>query len=248
MALFFNSKQVEKSLSSTRRVLLGRFQKTVDFKFKNIMLLDKAFYHRSFANEVSLPSDNNERLEFLGDSVLALITASFIYKKFEKKAEGDLAKIKSVVVSEETLSRIALLVGIDKCLCLGRGEEQSGGRAKKALLADAMEAVIGAMYLDGGYKATEKAILPLLEPEIFKVNRNQHKKDYKTLLQELYQKEHQQCPRYSVIDKSGPAHNQVFTVTVTLGHTVYGPAQGKNKKEAEQGVARIAWERLTLEK
>ena len=175
-------------ISSSRKTTLNHFQKKLFIRFKNISLLDLAFHHRSFANESGLHNMNNERLEFLGDSVLGMVVATYLYENMQDHPEGDLAKIKSVVVSEITLSEIALRIGIDSCLSLGKGEEHSGGRSKKAILADAMEAVFGAYYLDSGFKEVEKLILELLIPEIQKVWENRHHKDFKTLLQEYFQK------------------------------------------------------------
>ncbi len=234
----------KRNLSQKRLQLLTTFQKDIRIRFKNIELLDTAFHHRSFSNEVSNITGNNERLEFLGDSVLALAVANFLYATYKNEPEGILTKIKSVVVSEATLSTIALNIGIDKCLSLGRGEEKSGGRAKKAILADAFEAVLGAYYLDSGLKEAENLVIFLLKGEIEKVHLNKHIKDYKTLLQEYYQKKNKSVPVYSLITKSGPEHDQTFSVSVALGATSYGPCIGKTKKDAEQAAAKFAWEKI----
>lgn len=155
--------------------------------------------------------------------------------------EGDLAKIKSNVVSEQTLAPIAKnKMHIDKYLVLGKGEELSGGREKKAILADAVEAVIGALYLDSGYDAAEKLVLELIVPEIRKVQQDKGSKDWKSLLQEFYQKKYKSCPTYELVKKSGPDHDRTFWVTVHLGDVAYGPEKGKNKKEAEQTAAQAA--------
>ena len=236
--------KADSSLSSQRKALLAEFQKKAGIKFKNQHLLDNAFYHRSFVNETAGNAVNNERLEFLGDAVLGMTAASYLYRVLDDKPEGELTKIKSFIVSETSLSEIALNIGVEKCLCLGKGEEHSGGRGKKAILADAMEAVFGAYYLDSGFKAVEKFILDLLIPQIQKVRENRHQKDYKTLLQEFYQKKYKQCPRYELVSRSGPDHDRIFSVSVRLGDEVYGPKDGKSKKEAEQAAARCAWEML----
>ncbi len=238
--------QYKKKLSKGRTAILEKFQKTVHIRFKNIELLDTAFHHRSFSNEIANVTGNNERLEFLGDAVLGVIVANYLYTTLEKEAEGELAKVKSVVVSEATLSKIALEIGIDKCLSLGKGEEKSGGRQKKAILADALEAVIGAFYLDSGLKEVEKFVVFLLSDEIKSVHENSHVKDYKTLLQEYYQKKHKTVPQYRMDKKTGPDHDQTFWVSVLLGGTTYGPTSGKSKKEAEQAAARFAWEKLSI--
>lgn len=229
-------------LSAERKKALWQFCKHLSIRFSDYALLDLAFCHRSHANEdVRHRHVNNERLEFLGDSVLGMATAAFLYADMADNPEGDLARIKSAVVSEQTLAPIAVAMGIDKMLVLGRGEEMSGGRQKKAILADAVEAVIGAYYLDAGYAAAEKLVLSLIVPEIRKVQENRGAKDYKTILQEFYQKKCKLCPVYELVRKTGPDHDQTFWVTVHLGNTTYGPAQGKNKKAAEQHAAQLAY-------
>ncbi len=232
------------SLSSNRKKDLISFQKNLNIKFSDINLLDLAFHHRSYANEHGNHLDNNERLEFLGDSVLGIAVADYLYKTMKDHPEGDLAKIKSVVVSEMTLSEIAVNIGIQKMLLLGKGEENSGGRTKKALLADATEAVFGAYYLDSGFKVAEKLILKLLVPEIEKVWENKHHKDFKTLLQEYYQKKCKECPVYKLDKITGPDHERVFWVSVSLGDKVFGPEKGSSKKEAEQAAAKCAWDSI----
>lgn len=238
-------------ISSNRKSLLCKFQKDVGIRFKDLNLLDLAFHHRSFNNESVKKNlshtQNNERLEFLGDAVLGMVTASLLYNNLVEQPEGELARIKSVVVSEMILSQIALNIGVDKCLVLGRGEELSGGRTKKAILADAMEAIIGAFYLDSGYREAEKFVLKFITNEVEKVINNRHQKDYKTLLQEWFQKKYKKCPRYELVDTFGPDHNREFLVQVRLEDKVFGPTKGKNKKEAEQAVAKLAWSALCNE-
>lgn len=227
----------DNALTTERKTQLHAFCKKVDIKFKDINLLDQAFHHRSVTNEKK-HMQNNERLEFLGDSVLGIVTAAFLYKSLDNP-EGDLAKIKSAVVSEKALAPIALSLGIDKLLVLGHGEEVSGGRTKPAILADCMEAIIGAYYLDSGYKAAEKYVLSFIEPEILKVCSN-GLKDFKTLLQEKYQRSHKQIPKYELLKVSGPDHEQIFEVVVHLGDQVFGPTKATSKKEAEQLAAQEA--------
>ncbi|MDR1748378.1 MAG: ribonuclease III [Spirochaetaceae bacterium] len=224
--------------------MLSVFQRNAGIRFKDISLLDLAFHHRSFSNESQEARVNNERLEFLGDAVLGMVVASCLYKDMSGHSEGDLARVKSVVVSENTLSEIAITLGIDSCLVLGKGEELSGGRQKKAILADAIEAVIGAYYLDSGYRLVDRFVLKLITPEIVKVQENRHRRDYKTLLQEYYQKRHKSCPKYELVRKTGPDHDRTFWVEVKLGETRYGPASGKNKKQAEQSAAKLAWDSI----
>lgn len=231
-----------KNLSAERKARLASFCRALSIHFSDIELLDLAFHHSSCSGNGREESrGNNERLEFLGDSVLGMATAAFLYESLKDNPEGDLAKIKSVVVSEQTLAPIAVKMGIDDMLLLGKGEELSGGRHKKAILADAVEAVIGAYYLDSGYNAAEKFVLSFIVPEIRKVLDNRGVKDYKTILQEFHQKKYKTCPVYELVKESGPDHDRTFWVTVHLKNTSYGPESGKNKKEAEQNVARRAW-------
>lgn len=231
------------AISPERKKLLIQFCKQRNLKFKDLNLLNLAFHHRSFTNENNVKKlYNNERLEFLGDSVLGLSTADFLYQDMSlNHQEGDLAKIKAAVVSEKSLAPIAIRFGIDKLLVLGHGEEVSGGREKPAILADCMEAIIGAYYLDQGYEEAKKYVLSFIEPEIRKVQKNGGK-DYKTLLQELYQKMCKKVPVYELISVTGPDHAQVFSVSVHLDNVTYGPARGKSKKDAEQQAAQMAYD------
>jgi len=199
--------------------------------------------HRSVSNEIG-SKVNNERLEFLGDSVLGAVCATLLYQKYSEKNEGELAKIKSVVVSEDILSEIALRLQIDKILLLGKGEELSGGRTKKAILADAAEALIGALYVDSGYKTAFDFVSRCITPEINRVTGENYHKDYKSLLQEYCQKFFHCYPEYCIIKRSGPEHDRTFWMEVRVGETVYGTGTGRNKKSAEQEAARVAYEAL----
>ena len=225
-------------MDKKRKEQLNLFCKKVKIRFKDLELLDLAFHHRSITNEKKHVK-NNERLEFLGDSVLGIVTAAYLYKSFENSPEGDLAKIKSAVVSEKALAPVAIELGIDKLLVLGKGEEATGGRTKPAILADCMEAIIGAYYLDSGYKNAEKYVLEFIIPQIDRAV-SDGIKDYKTQLQELYQKKTKKVPVYKLVEKTGPAHDQTFVVTVNLGEKLFGPAHAKTKKDAEQAAAKIA--------
>lgn len=234
-------------LEKQRKQELLAFQKKAGCKFKNIYLLDTAFHHRSFFNEHSDSPVNNERLEFLGDSVLGMIVAAELYLAHPDKPEGDLAKIKAAVVSEDSLFPIALNLTIDRYLMLGHGEEMSGGRKKKALLADALEALIGALYLDSGFKTVQQFVLRIIKPQLQLVEENKHQyRDYKSLLQEYVQKKYRIIPKYVLVETHGPDHDRVFQVKVVIKDTEYEPALGKSKKEAEQAAAEAAWKVLCL--
>jgi ribonuclease-3 len=228
-------------LSSRRKKELAAFVKTAGIRFRSLGLLNLSFIHRSVSNEAGYRS-NNERLEFLGDAILGSVTATLLYQDLSDKSEGDLAKIKSVVVSEDILAGIARELQIDSLLILGHGEELSGGRTKNAILADAMEALIGALYLDSGYKAVFDFVSRRMGPEITKVLDNRHYRDYKSLLQELSQGLYRKYPVYRLLKRSGPDHDRLFWVEVTVNGTTFGPGMGKNKKTAEQEAARIAYE------
>jgi ribonuclease-3 len=238
-------------MGAERKRELRLFAKSLAVRFKNPGLLDLSLTHRSASNEgISAEGRscgrkvNNERLEFLGDAVLGAITASLLYRRFPDKTEGELAKIKSVVVSEEILSGIALEMGIDRVLTLGKGEEQTGGRTKRAILADALEALIGAVYLDSGFALAGDFVVRWIDPEINRVLEKKVSQDYKSLLQELSQRLYKTYPVYHLVNRSGPEHQRLFRIEVRVHGAVYGPAAGYSKKAAEQEAARLAWEKL----
>ena len=230
-------------LEPGRKKVLASFSKTAGIRFKSLELLNLSFMHRSISNELNLKI-NNERLEFLGDAVLGAVAATLLYEKFADKNEGELAKIKSVVVSEDVLSAVARQLQIDTLLILGKGEENSGGRTKKTILADALEALIGALYLDSGFEAAFCFISRFLGEEINRVMEDRHHKDYKSILQEYSQHSYRSYPAYHLVKRSGPDHARLFWVEVTVNGQNYGPGAGRNKKSAEQEAARIAWEAL----
>ena len=224
-----------------RRKELQLFQTQAGIRFRSLELLNQAFTHRSFAHETAEPSENNERLEFLGDSVLGLAVAECLYLQLPDQPEGEMARIKSFVVSENSLSEIAKHLRVDNFILIGRGEEFSGGRSKKAILADALEAIIGAYFLDSGFEQSRKFVLRILVPEIEKVLENRHAQDYKSILQEHVQKRMKTYPHYKVVQKTGPDHDKTFWIEVQIGERTFGAGKGKNKKEAEQDAARIAY-------
>ncbi|GHV71825.1 ribonuclease 3 [Spirochaetia bacterium] len=228
-----------------RKKALAAFQKSAGIRFRSLGLLNLSFMHRSVSNESGLKL-NNERLEFLGDAILGAVTAALLYEGQGEKNEGELAKIKSVVVSEDILAGIALELQIDTLLILGRGEENSGGRTKKAILADALEALIGAIYLDAGYKTAFAFVSGRIGPEILRVLENRHHQDYKSLLQEHCQQVYRSCPAYHLLKRSGPEHERIFWMEVEAAGKTFGPGTGRNKKAAEQEAARMAYESLTI--
>ncbi len=224
------------------------FQEKIGIKFKNLELLNLAFTHTSYANECIGDVDNNERLEFLGDSVLGMVTAEYLFTSFPNLREGDFSRIKAWAVSENSLAEVAAVLDLERFLLMGHGEEIQGGRKKKAVIADAMEAVIAAIYLDQGLGVVRNYILSFIKGQVDKVIQNkQSGKDYKSELQEYFQKRRRKCPEYELLSTRGPAHDQIFTVVVHLNTKTYGPAEGTNKKSAEQLAARMALQALGLE-
>jgi ribonuclease-3 len=244
-------KAVFPEINAERKNRLRSFCRNAGIKFKNIRLLNLALMHRSVTNETYIEGvhidggkANNERLEFLGDAILGAVTAALLYRYYDEKSEGDLAKIKGVVVSEDILCGIARELQIDGVMVLGKGEELSGGRTKNALLADAMEAVIGALYLDGGYKAVFPFVERCVMPEIKRVAEHGYHRDYKSLLQEFTQHKWKVYPVYRCTDSGGAEHQKTFWVKVSVLGKNYGPCIGRNKKSAEQEAARKAYEAL----
>lgn len=212
--------------------------KKLDITLHRPQLLRQALTHKSAEQEMSLPS--NERLEFLGDSVLDLVVAQYLYRSHPELAEGDLTKLKSVAVAEPALAAAARNIGLGPYLLLAKGEEQTGGRDRNSILADAMEAIFAAVYLDRGLRMTRSFILNLLADQLEVIERREHEPDYKTLLQEKIQEIHRTPPTYRVVSQSGPDHDRTFVAEVRIGREVLGSGRGKSKKQAEQAAARQA--------
>ena len=210
----------------------------LDITFRRPELLRQALTHKSAEQELHVPS--NERLEFLGDSVLDLVLAEYLYRGHPELAEGDLTKLKAVAVSEPVLALVAREIGLGRYLLLAKGEEQTGGRDRSSILADAMEALFAAVYLDRGLRLTRGLILRLLGGQLEAIERREHEPDYKTLLQEKIQEIHRTPPTYRVVSQTGPDHDRTFVAEVRIGRKVLGSGQGKSKKQAEQGAARQA--------
>jgi len=215
----------------------------IGYRFKNIQLLQNALTHSSYANERwhnSLLS--NERLEFLGDSVLGMLVAEYLYHNFPNRPEGELTRMRADMVCEQTLAAAANRIGLGSHLLLGHGEEQGGGRNRNSILADAMESVIAACFLDGGMAAALKVVQQFILVEV-PVTRL-HNADYKTKLQELVQQKKNQVLSYKLAGQSGPDHDKKFDVEVSLNGSVVGFGSGSSKKRAEQMAAKSAIEKL----
>ncbi len=224
---------------------LTELQEVIGFPFDDDSLLREALVHRSYLNEnPSFPSADNQRLEFLGDALLDFVAGDYLYRRYPKMREGELTSLRAGLVKEETLARFAQALGLGRYLYLGRGEEESGGRERPSLLADAFEALVGALYLDGGLKPAESFILRFLEPETEQIVAQGELRDYKSLFQEEAQRRFQSTPLYRTIDERGPDHNKVFTVEVLIEEKLCGRGEGTTKQAAEQEAARQALEKI----
>ena len=216
--------------------MYDQFESAIQYTFRDKSLLRQAFTHSSFSNE-NEDQKNNERLEFLGDAVLELMVSAFLFHKHPDMAEGDLTKTRARLVCEPSLAQISRNLKIGRYLNLGKGEMQTGGASRDSILSDAFEAIIGAVYLDGGVdcanKVIEKCFSDLLEKQsLFLID-----KDYKTALQEMIQKDSSSPISYRIIRESGPDHNKLFTAQVTHNSDMLGTGKGRSKKEAEQNAA-----------
>ncbi len=220
---------------------LRRFAKSHGFPLGDGRLLNEALTHKSYAHERAgiSPPPHNEKLEFLGDSVLGIVVCDYLYANFPGVDEGGLSKVKSVVVSASSLAEKARKIRLGESLRLGRGEEKSGGRQRPALLADALEAVIGAVYLSGGLEHARKFVLGLLETDLVGARSGHLAPDYKTILQEHFQRVEKRAPQYKVLRQWGPDHNRSFEVECHFPGKVLARGTGKSKKEAEQDAAKL---------
>jgi ribonuclease-3 len=212
----------------------------LDYVFRDASLVETALTHRSWMNETqeTLRTDN-ERLEFLGDAVLALVSSDLLMKRFPEQPEGELSKARAAIVNEAGLASIADRLALGQWIFLGRGEEQAGGRQKRSLLANAFEALVGAVYLDGGFEAAYRVAGRLIEPSLADVPAAANK-DFKSRLQELAQAKLQMAPSYTVLSERGPDHAKTFEVAILIGDKEYGRAFGRSKKEAQQNAAEQA--------
>ena len=217
----------------------------IGYEFKNRKYLEKALTHRSYSNEIEKTKRyNNEKLEFLGDAVLNLITTEYIYERYEGKTEGELAKLKSQIISEPVFSSISSDMELGEYLYLSNGEIMSGGRHRKSILGDAFEALIGAIFKDSDYYTTKDIALKFLLEKINNLEEIEGTGDYKTILQEVFQSKYRKMPEYELLSTKGPDHNKEFKIAVKLDNKIYGVGIGKSKKEAEKNAAREALEKI----
>lgn len=224
---------------------ISEFEEIIGYKFNDKNLIFTALSHSSFANENKKQRKSNERLEFLGDSVLSIIVSDFIFEHYTFLPEGELTKIRASLVCEKALFKFAKEIRLGDFIMLGKGEENTGGRTRPSILADAFEAVIAAIYLDGGMEAAQRHVLRFI-PKDFDP-RHYHITDYKTILQEIIQRNPEEMVEYVLKDEKGPDHDKEFTVQVMLNSNVIGEGKGKSKKNAEQMAAKQALDLMGYE-
>jgi len=220
---------------------IDKLQETIGYNFNKIENLLLALTHSSFANENrSEGLESNERLEFLGDSVLSLVISENIFKNYENLSEGEMTKTRANIVCETSLMKCSQNIGLGDYLLLGKGEELSGGRKRASILSDAFEALIGAIYIDGGFESAKTFIIKNMESLINASAIGAISHDYKTQLQEIVQKNGEHVVSYKILDEKGPDHNKTFVSQVSINNMVAGTGKGKSKKEAEQNAAKAA--------
>jgi ribonuclease-3 len=220
-------------------------QKDLGISFHQESLLEQAFVHLSYLNEnPGFARPSNERLEFLGDAILNFIVTEKLYEEFPQLPEGELTEIRAALVCRDTLAELASSLKLGDWLLLGRGEEANGGRAKESNLANAIEALIGALYLDQGIAKARRFILRQLKPELEKIKAGKIPPNYKALVQELIQGQKKPTPVYRLVEATGPDHSKQFTAEILVEGEALGKGVGKSKKVAESQAARAAWEKL----
>lgn len=218
-----------------------KLEMKIDYEFKNRKILYEALTHSSYANEMRGDKiKNNERLEFLGDSVLSIVVSQYLFENYPKLPEGELTKIRAKIVCETTLSEAARTINLGQFMMFGKGEEMTGGRDRSSILADAFESVIAAIYLDGGLAEAEKFILTVMKEFISNSIEGKVFLDYKTHLQEIVQLSKSNRIKYELVKEEGPDHCKVFFTQVKLNDVVIGTGSGRSKKESEQEAAKVA--------
>lgn len=222
---------------------ISNFEDIIKYKFKNKEYILEALTHSSYSNENKAYSFN-ERLEFLGDSVLGIVISDYLFKNETKLPEGELTKLRANIVCEESLSDVAKEINLGRHILLGRGEEATGGRERSSILADAFEAVIAAIYLDGGIEEAKVFVLDHMKEIIQDSIKGRIFRDYKTHLQEVVQSQGESNITYNLVEEIGPDHNKRFVMQVKLNDEVLGRGEGKSKKEAEQSAAKQALRRM----
>jgi len=234
-------------MNEERKKALKALQKKIHYRFKSLHLLDQGLRHKSFVHETFQgDGQDNERLEFLGDAILDLVISHLIMERHPEYAEGNLSRLRAAVVNEVRLAKIARELALGEYLLLGKGEEMTGGRGKNSILAASLEALLAAVYLDGGYKKAFRVISQLFSLHLGMAEEEGFYQDFKTKLQEISQETLKAIPRYLLVKEFGPDHDKVFGVKVLIQEKVVGAGAGKSKKEAEQRAAKRTLRNLQL--
>jgi len=239
--IFFSKK------SPARRINLERVQEIIGYHFNDLSLLTLALTHRSYASTSTETDESNERMEFVGDSVLGLVIAHQLFKDHPDWREGELTKVKALLVNETTLSEIGKEIGLNQHIFLSTEEDKSGGSERPSIVSDAVESIIAAIYLDGGFDAAKKFVLEQIYSRKANVCADSSQRNYKGELLELAQGRGESMPRYDVVSQTGPDHEKTFNVVVSINGRALGSGIGLSKKEAEQRAAAEALERLVEE-
>ncbi len=232
-----NKTESQDGLSAPRRRELKKLEEKLGVKFNHLEQLNAALTHTSYANESNRQMENNERLEFLGDAVLELASSTYLYENFPELSEGQLTKTRASIVCQATLSKLGNKLGLGKMLLLGHGEEASGGRVRISNLEDTFEAIIGAIYLDLGWEVAKDYVIRQLAPEFQNAKIGENLKDFKTILQEIIQRDPTKKIEYVELANSGPDHMKTFECAAKIDGKIYGKGKGKSKKIAEQVAA-----------
>ncbi len=231
----------------TKRISqLKKFEASIAYEYKNIELLDIAFTHSSYINEHNDSPKHNERLEFLGDSVVNLIVTDILFREHEDLPEGDLTRIRASLICEDSFAWASEFMDIPNYILLGKGEELSGGRKRKSLMADSFEAFCGSLYLDSNFETLQKVLTNKFQGRVVEYIKNHKVIDYKTMLQEEVQKTSRERIKNHLIKDIGPDHNKVFYFEVVMGTKVLGKGKGQSKKEAEHMAAKDALEKMSI--
>jgi len=230
--------------SKPRLVNLDKVQDIIGYRFNNLSLLTLALTHRSYLSNNSKSDESNERMEFVGDSVLGLVIAHQLFSDHPDWREGELTKVKALLVNETTLAEIGMEIGLNQHIFLSTEEEKSGGHERPSIVSDAVESVIAAIYMDGGFEAARKFVLDQIYSRKADVRADSSQRNYKGELLELVQGKGERMPRYDVVSQTGPDHDKTFNVVVSINGRALGSGVGSSKKEAEQKAAAEALERL----
>jgi len=230
--------------SKPRLVNLDKVQDIIGYRFNNLSLLTLALTHRSYLSNNSKSDESNERMEFVGDSVLGLVIAHQLFSDHPDWREGELTKVKALLVNETTLAEIGMEIGLNQHIFLSTEEEKSGGHERPSIVSDAVESVIAAIYMDGGFEAARKFVLDQIYSRKADVRADSSQRNYKGELLELVQGRGENMPRYDVVSQTGPDHDKTFNVVVSINGRALGSGVGSSKKEAEQKAAAEALERL----